>query len=177
MELHIPTPEHPLPDLGWRLMTPDDLDGVVQVARIAFPDHFEDRACFENRLDLHPPGCFVLTGADGGVMGYLVGYPWRGTAAPALNTLIDALPAEPDRLYLHDLALRPESRGGGRTRAAVETLAGHARGLGLPRMALVAVNDATRFWEGQGFSVVDAPDIRAKLESYGSDARYMERAL
>ena len=177
MEFHIPASQHPLPNLDWRLMTPPDLDGVVEVARIAFPDHLEDRACFENRLTLHPAGCFVLAGADGQVMGYLVGYPWRGTAAPALNTLIEALPGEPDRLYLHDLALRPEARGGGRTRTAVETLAEHAKALTLPTIALVAVNDATRFWEGQGFSVVDAPDIRAKLASYGSDARYMERPL
>lgn len=158
-------------------MTPADLDGVVEVARIAFPDHFEDRACFANRLALHPAGCFSLAEPDGSIRGYLVGYPWRGTAAPALNTLIDALPSDPDRLYLHDLALKPEARGGGRTRAAVEALADHARALGLPLMALVAVNDAVRFWEGQGFAVVDAPDIRAKLASYGPDARYMERSL
>ncbi|MGA0544918.1 GNAT family N-acetyltransferase [Brevundimonas sp. VNH65] len=158
-------------------MTPADLDGVVEVARVAFPDHFEDQTCFANRLNLHPAGCFSLAEPDGPVMGYLVGYPWRGTAAPALNTLIDGLPSHPDRLYLHDLALKPEARGGGRTRAAVEALADHARALGLPLMALVAVNDAVRFWEGQGFAVVDAPDIRAKLAGYGPDARYMERSL
>ena len=41
-------------------MRPTDIDAVVEVARLSFPDHFEDRACFQNRLALYPRGCFVL---------------------------------------------------------------------------------------------------------------------
>ena len=46
--------ERPLSTLTWRPMTPDDLDGVVAVAQLSFPDHPEERACFANRLELHP---------------------------------------------------------------------------------------------------------------------------
>jgi GNAT superfamily N-acetyltransferase len=158
-------------------MTGADLDGVVEVARVSFPDHPEDRACFAERLALHADGCLALAADGGPVEGYIVAYPWKGRAAPALNSLIGALPQDPDRVYLHDLALGPRARGGGRTRAAVQRIADHARALGLPLIGLVAVNDAVRFWEGQGFTVVDAPDIRAKLASYGPDARCMERVL
>ncbi|MBL7471037.1 GNAT family N-acetyltransferase, partial [Escherichia coli] len=56
-------------------MTVEDLDGVVAVARIAFPDHPEGRACFVERLALAPGPCFVLARADR-VAGYLIAYPW-----------------------------------------------------------------------------------------------------
>jgi hypothetical protein len=90
-------------------MTADDLDGVVGVAQLSFPDHPEERACFANRLELHPEGCFVLAAKDGPVMGYLVAYPWVRNAAPALNVLIDAIPTEAEVVYLHDLALHPDT--------------------------------------------------------------------
>ena len=158
-------------------MTAADIDGVVTVARLAFPDHFESRACFENRLDLYPAGSFALSDAHGAVHGYLFAYPWQGESAPALNTLIAALPADADRIYLHDLALHPRARGGGFTRPIVEQLATQARADGWPMIALVAVNNAADFWARLGFEAIDSPAIRVKLESYGPDARYMMRRL
>lgn len=160
----------------WRSMTEDDLDGVVAVARLAFPDHFEDRACFAERLGLNPSGCFVLADTAG-VTGYLVAYPWRLDSAPALNALIRGVPAEADTLYLHDLALHPQARGGGWTRPIVERLADQARAEGWPSIALVAVNDAAPFWERLGFRVRESEALGTKLASYGPDARYMVRPL
>lgn len=169
--------ERTLPRLTWRAMTATDLDAVAAVARIGFPDHFEGRDCFENRLALNPSGCFVLAGEDGFVGGYLVAYPWRADAAPALNTLIEAIPAEASVMYLHDLALHPDARGGGHTREIVERLARDARAAGWPAVALVAVNDAAAFWARNGFEVRTPPGMAEKLASYGDDARYMVREL
>ena len=163
-------------DLIWRPMTQDDLDGVVAVARLAFPDHPEDRGCFAERLDLNPTGCFVLESAEG-VRGYLIAYPWLRDSAPPLNTLIGTVPADAATLYLHDLALHPDARGGGCARPIVERLAAQAQADGWPSIALVAVNDAAPFWRRLGFQVVDAPVLAAKLASYGADARYMVRPL
>ena len=157
-------------------MTAADLHGVVEVARLSFPDHPEDRACFENRLALNPGGCFVLAG-DTGVRGYLVAYPWRRDAAPALNALIAAIPDDAAVIYLHDLALHPDARGGGHTREILERLAGEARQAGWRELALVAVNDAAAFWARNGFVVERPPGMAAKLASYGADARYMVRPL
>ena len=67
--------------LIWRSMTPTDLDAVAAIAVIGFPDHFEGRDCFENRLALNLAGCFVLVGGDGSPRGYLVAYPWTAGAA------------------------------------------------------------------------------------------------
>ncbi len=155
-------------------MTAADLDRVSEIAAIGFPDHFEGRDCFENRLDLNPSGCFVLETPEG-IEGYLVAYPWRADAAPALNTLIEAIPADASVLYLHDLALTPAVRGQGWSKPAVAAVVDLAMSGGWPAIALVAVNDATGFWRGHGFEVRETPEMAAKLASYGSDARYMTR--
>jgi GNAT superfamily N-acetyltransferase len=158
-------------------MTAADLDAVAEIALIAFPDHFEGRDCFENRLGLHPSGCFVLADKGGTPKGYLVAYPWRANAAPDLNTLVDALPDDASVFSLHDLALHPEARGGGWSRPIVERVADQARAAGWPALALVAVNDAAPFWERLGFVVSEAPEMAAKLAGYGPGARYMVRPL
>jgi len=159
--------------LQWRPMTAGDLDGVVEIAHLSFPDHVEDRSCFENRLETFAEGCFVLGCEKDRIHGYLVAYPWKGESAPSLNSRIERLPDEADRLYLHDLALHPQARGAGWTRPMVEQLVRQARTGGWPILALVAVNQATAFWEGLGFSVVDDQQVQARLASYGPDARYM----
>ncbi len=105
---------------GWRPMAVADLDRVVEVAAIGFPDHFEDRDCFENRLALWAGGCFVLEGCNR-VEGYLVAYPWRAAAVPPLNALIGAFPDDASLLYLHDLALTPVVRRQGWSRPAMLT--------------------------------------------------------
>lgn len=157
-------------------MTPDDLDGVCAVAAVAFPDHFEDRECFADRLVLHPEGCQVLT--DGRqVSGYLIAYPSRRGSIPALNSRLNALPDASDVLYVHDLALRPQARGTGHARAAIRALVEQARGDGWQALALVAVNDAESFWARHGFEVDPSPELEATLSRYGQGARYMLRRL
>ena len=161
----------------WRAMTPADLDGVVAGAAEAFPDHFEDRACFAERLALFPSGCRVLAKADGAVRGYLFAYPWRADAAPPLNALIGAIPPDASVFYLHDLALAGDVRGGGHARAAIQAVVDLAIEGRWPAIALVAVNDAVGFWARHGFQVADPPGMADKLASYGADARYTVRAL
>jgi ribosomal protein S18 acetylase RimI-like enzyme len=163
-------------DMNWRPMTAGDLDGVVATARLAFPNHPEDRPCFEERLALNPGGCFVLAG-EAGVRGYLIAYPWVSGSAPALNSLIGAIPEAADTVYLHDLALHPDARGGGHARPVIERLAAETRAAGWPSLSLVAVNEAAGFWARFGFEVRESQALRAKLASYGDDARYMVRAL
>lgn len=182
MEIHGSPVEHPLPGLNgqaliWRPMTATDLDAVVAIAAVGFPDHFEGRDCFENRLMLNPAGCFALAGEGGTVWGYLVAYPWTEDAVPALDTLIDTAPDDASVMYLHDLALDPSVRGGGWSRSIVERLAQDARVAGWPALTLVAVNHAAPFWERHGFEAVCPPGMAEKLAGYGAEARYMIRRL
>jgi GNAT superfamily N-acetyltransferase len=166
-----------LTDLHWRPMTEADLDAVAAIALISFPDHFEGRPMFANRLALAAQGCFVLAPEGGEPLAYAVSYPWRIDSAPPLNTLIEAIPEEAEVIYLHDLALHPSVRGRGATGEIVERLADQARSRGWPAIALVAVNDATGFWARHGFAVRESEAISRKLAGYGSDARYMIRPL
>lgn len=161
---------------GWRPMLSGDLDRVAQIAAIGFPDHFEGRECFENRLALFPNGCWVLDG-PGGPAGYLVAYPWHTDAAPQLNTLIEEIPADAAVLYLHDLAFSPSARGQGWSRSAMDVVLDLARRGGWAMVALVAVNDAVAFWRGHGFEVRETPAMSEKLNSYGPKARYMVRGI
>lgn len=161
----------------WRPMIESDLNVVAAIAAIGFPNHFEGISCFANRLAIYPGGCFVLAEGEGPPLGYLIAYPWMADEAPALNTLIEAIPSEAEVMYLHDLAIHPGTRGRGHSRIIVERLAADARAAGWPQLALVAVNDATAFWERHGFQVRDTPAILTKLASYGPDARYMLRPL
>jgi GNAT superfamily N-acetyltransferase len=177
MEFHRGPAEHPLPHLNWRAMTAADLDGVIAVAAEAFPNHFEERACYAERLDLYPQGCRVLTDEAGGVRGYVFAYPWSADAAPPLNVLIGSLPADAGVFYLHDLALLSSARGVGYAKAAVEAVVEMALDGGWPALGLVAINEAAPFWEGRGFEVADPPGMAEKLASYGADARYMVRRL
>lgn len=165
-----------MPVAQWRAMRAADIDGVAQVAAVAFPDHPEDRACFEERLALHPQGCFVL--ADGaGIAGYLVSYPWPLSVIPPLNSLIGTLPDQRDTIYLHDLALLPRVQGQGHARPIVERLAGDARATGARHIALVSVNGSVPFWQRLGFApMCDDPAIEAKLATYGGGSAYMVRA-
>ncbi len=125
MEFHGGPAQHPLSRLNWRSMTAADLDAVAAIAAVGFPDHFEGRDCFENRLALNPSGSFVLAAEDSAPLGYLVAYPWTADAAPALNTLIAAIPDDASVMHLHDLAIDPAARG----RVDGEVVQMHHRGV------------------------------------------------
>lgn len=162
-------------EVVWRAMTMADVDEVVSVAAAAFPDHFEQRACFENRLALFPQGCFVLGSRDR-VEGYLIAYPWAFGAIPPLNSLLDRLPETVETIFLHDLALREAVRGHGHAKPIVERLVRDGRELGASRIALVSVNGSVRFWQGLRFvPVIPDPTLLDKLLTYGDSAAYMVR--
>lgn len=164
------------PAMRWRPMTAADLPGVEAIGHrihVAYP---EDDAVFVERLDLFPAGCLVLA-RDGAILGYVLSHPWRHRTPPALNARIGQLPPDADCLYIHDLALLPEAQRRGAAGEILRRLAGLAIAHRLPAMALVALAGTSRFWQRQGFTVVDAPELSAKLASYDADARLMRRAL
>ncbi|WP_448661118.1 GNAT family N-acetyltransferase [Sphingomonas sp. CJ20] len=158
--------------LAWRPARADDLPAIHAIAAQVHPAFPEDAAVFAERLRLYPAGVWMLEG-PAGPLGYLIAHPWRGDDVPALDTLLGALPAGADLLYLHDLALMPAARGSGVGRAIVERIAAHSRAESLRAIRLVAINGSVPFWERQGFVVCAGGD----LTSYGADARRMERPL
>lgn len=106
----------------WRAMAAADLAAAERIAARVHPDYPEDAAVFAERLSLFPEGCLVLVSPSGELGGYVIAHPWRLGQPPALNSLLGALPAAADTLYIHDIALLPERRGGGAAGRALERL-------------------------------------------------------
>ncbi|WP_332878645.1 GNAT family N-acetyltransferase [Massilia sp. S19_KUP03_FR1] len=161
--------------MKWRQMHPADLDAVVAIAGRVHPDFPEERDIFADKLSLHAGGALVLE-SGAAVAGYCFAHPWHGTQPAPLNTLLGAIPASADALYLHDLALLPETQGAGAGTAAIAILLAKAASLRLERLCLVAVNGSMPFWSRHGFVVTDSAALRTKLASYGAEARFMVRA-
>ncbi len=168
------TPDHS--QAAWRGMSAADLAAVERIGALVHPDHPESPAVFAERVRLCPAGCLVLAGSAG-PLGYAIAHPWRFAQPPPLDTLLGALPSQPDTLYIHDIALMPATRGSGAGAAAVFRLAGLAGTLGLPSLSLVAVAGSHGFWQRQGFAAHDEPAMQPKLASYGPAARFMLRRL
>lgn len=166
--------QSPDPAPSWRPMAYGDLAAVERIAAQVHAGFFERREVFEDKLGLDPGGCFALD-LDGAVAGYAFSHPWRLNDVPALDGFLGALPAAPECLYLHDVALSESARGRGASAQLLDLLTSRATVEALPALALVAVHGSAPFWRGAGFE--DAPEANSTLATYGPAARYMIRRL
>jgi GNAT superfamily N-acetyltransferase len=165
-----------LPGVAWRAMTGYDLPAVEQIAAEVHPGFFESADVLAEKHRLYRPGSYLFEIGERPA-GYILSHPWKNGGLPALNTLLEALPPDPDTYYLHDLALLPVARRIGAASFIVSALAKHAATHGFATMSLVAVNGSQGFWERHGFAAVDAPELSQKLASYEDAARLMIRPL
>lgn len=163
-------------DVTWRAMSGYDLDAVSTIAGKVHPGFFETDAVLAEKHTLYRNGCYVLEVAEKPA-GYVLSHPWTLGTLPALNTLLGSLPENPDTLYIHDLALLPVTRGVGAAGKIVAALTKHAEAMGFASMSLVAVNGSLPFWEKQGFTAQNRPELAEKLAAYEEAARYMVKAL
>lgn len=162
--------------MHWRNITTLDLHAVEAIAAAVHPGFPEDMAVFVERQRRYPEGARLLE--LGGVpSGYVLAHPWRHGELPALNSLLGPMPADADTFYLHDLALLPPARGTGAAAHGVDLMLRHARLAGFATASLVAVNGSAPFWSRQGFDVVAATHLAAKLASYEPKAQLMVKAL
>ncbi|MCD2470206.1 GNAT family N-acetyltransferase [Jiella sp. MQZ9-1] len=158
--------------MAWRAMRRGDLDAVADLADRIHPDLPEDRAVFAERLPLYPSGCRVLA-SDAEIAGYALAHPICYPHPPALNTLIGALPPLGDALYIHDVAIAPDMRGGGHAAAAIRALL--ALGAAFPRCCLISVYGTAPFWRRFGFTDASCDCAPGALAAYGADALWMVR--
>ncbi len=161
-----------------RPMRSADLPEVLALQAEAYASatfELEGHDFFANRLQLAPACCLAAQAPDGTLAGYLVSYPWRGDAVPALGVPLPALPAPPDRWYLHDCAVARRARGQGVAPALHAAGARAAREQGLRQAALVALADAVAYWQRLGYQARQLPG--GELAGYGPGAAYMQRPL
>lgn len=110
--------------------------------------------------------------------GYGLAHPWRLDDIPPLDRLIAELPADPDCLFVHDIAVDARARGRRSTEAYLGLMESVARRRGLRHLALVAVYGTHEMWQRCGFVAKTTPAIIRTLQAYGgSQARYMTRAV
>jgi ribosomal protein S18 acetylase RimI-like enzyme len=160
----------------WRRAHAGDLAAISAIATRIHPDLPERPEVLSEKLRLYPDGCCVLA-AGNEIAGYGLAHPWMQQQIPPLDGFLARLPDAAECLYVHDVAVLPDFRGGV-ARAYVTELEELARSSGITTLALVSVYGTRRLWERLGFQGV-APDValRDKLSCYGASATYMLRGL
>lgn len=160
----------------WRPAHASDLPAISAIAARIHPDLPESLEVLAEKMRLYPDGCRVLVVGDE-IAGYGLSHPWKQHRIPPLDGLLERLPEDADCLYVHDVAVLAESRGGV-LRAYIADIEQLARASGLATLALVSVYATQPLWQRLGFRPVTADaDLRAKLASYGEGATYMLRDL
>lgn len=160
----------------WRPAHASDLPAISAIAARIHPDLPESPEVLAEKMRLYPDGCRVLVVGDE-IAGYGLSHPWKQHRIPPLDGLLERLPEDADCLYIHDVAVLAESRGGV-LRAYIADIEQLARASGLATLALVSVYATQPLWQRLGFRPVTADaDLRAKLASYGEGATYMLRDL
>ncbi|MCK1386884.1 GNAT family N-acetyltransferase [Bradyrhizobium sp. 21] len=160
----------------WRPARTSDLPAIGAIAARIHPDLPERPEVLAEKMRLYPDGCRVLA-ADDGIVGYGLAHPWTQHRIPPLDGLLERLPGDADCLYVHDVAVLPNFRGGV-VRDYVAAIEDLARASGIATLALVSIYATRPLWQRLGFRAVTADaGLRAGLASYGSNATYMLRDL
>jgi predicted N-acetyltransferase YhbS len=162
----------------FRTMTPADVPAVMQIqARCYGVSMQESEAAIRDRLEASPDLSWVAD-TDGRIGAYLVAYRSRLGKLGALGAPFD-IPADPDSLYLHDLAVDPGCKGQGLGPALVRMALRKADDESLPYSSLVSVQASKEFWERQGYAVWTDLDVRQALhlDTYTGPAWYMVNRL
>ena len=155
-----------------------DLADLLAVQLACYGEGFvESGEVFARRL-ASPANCSLVLERGGVVCAYLAAYrSVRGKVTP-LHGDFEAV-AQPDTLYLHDMAVLPANAGQGLARALLQPLWAQAVAQGMRHSALVSVQGSQAYWERQGYAQQPLEDAtqRARLTSYGESAVYMVRSL
>jgi hypothetical protein len=159
-------------DYFWRPIAAEDLQAVHEIANEVHTSLPERPEVFDEKFRIFPKGCLILH-SDGGAVGYAIAHPWLLNSVPPLDAFLNALPAAPNCLYLHDTAIRPSGRGQSATTKLAAQLRTIATQEELENLALISVYGTDRLWSRFGFSTVHDPILAEKLASYGPTAKYM----
>jgi GNAT superfamily N-acetyltransferase len=137
-----------------RGLTAADLPELHRLeAETYLPVLHESDEAFLRIIDLFPGGAFGLFDGDE-LCAYAFALPLRAGTVLELKAPLDALPADADTFYIHDVAVGERHRGRGLARRLVEELLRRARAGGFRRSELVSVQGSAPFWQRFGFERV-----------------------
>lgn len=124
-----------------RPLTDADMPAVAALQLVAFAPLFhEPQEILASRLTVAPNLCWGAFDDDD-LLAYILSHPWPAASPPPIGVTLSAPPPS-DNWFVHDLAIGPAARGLGLGRALVGAASGAARGEGLTRGDLVAVQGA-----------------------------------
>jgi N-acetylglutamate synthase-like GNAT family acetyltransferase len=163
-----------------RLIIEADLAAIARLQDSCYSDAlYESPKLLAQRLATAPHSCWLLENTAGELLAYLFSYPAQDGYVTPLAAEFTAV-AEPELLYLHDMAVSPNARALGLAGQLLNTAKQHALALGLNKLALVAVQGSVPYWQRQGFAGVTTIPAQAAqaLASYqGQQACYMQLCL
>ncbi|GAA4498177.1 GNAT family N-acetyltransferase [Pseudaeromonas paramecii] len=154
-----------------RAIDEGDWPQIMQLQRQAYHAVTPEReAVLRSKQRLGPRSCWVAIRRQQ-VVGYCLAHPWHAGPPPCLDQEYAPV-AEASLLYVHDVVVAPQAQGLGVAAAFLQCASTQARACRLPRMALVAVQDAAAFWRRHRFEPgAQVPDQAI----YGPGALYLER--
>lgn len=164
----------PTANARWESLEESDLervDAIQHVIHAGLPERLELLA---EKRKLFPEGCRRLV-RERAMIGYALAHPWTLGNVPILNAPLGALPAQPNCLHMHDVAILPEGRGAGAAGAYVAHLLRLAGEMVIGALACVSVYGTAPLWARHGFLRVATQPEAPALGSYGPDAVYMVR--
>ena len=155
-----------------------DVVSVMQIQAECYVSFIvESEETIRRRLSDFPDTAWVAENQSG-ICGYLVTYRSRvGNIAP-LGSVFEQI-ADPDCLYLHDLAISERVKGQGLGGQLASLAFGYAIAKGLRYSALVSVQNSQPFWQRLGYEPwMDlSVEHTQNLKTYERQALYMVKTL
>ncbi|WP_241557368.1 GNAT family N-acetyltransferase [Croceibacterium ferulae] len=161
------------PAIRLKALGPQDLPAALEIQAGAYPAFMvEDAPAFLSRITLAASYCLAAW-RGGEMLGYLLAHGWKRQSPPAVGAVLkDGTPGEV--LYLHDLAVAAAGRDLRIGRQLVTRAFAMAAQDGLRSAELIAVEGAADYWRRLGFAErAVADDLKARIMTYGSQARFM----
>ena len=167
-----------LPDMTFQIipMTPAHIAEAVRVQAEAFAEDLrESPEVFADRMERFGQ-YFRVVFVGGKMVGYMIAFPWKLGDTLVNNEKFPADLPEPDCFYIHDIAILPDARGQGISRALLDEAYQAALRLGYDAVSLVAVGQSGSYWDNAGFvpyTQVGPQKLERILDIYGPGARLM----
>ena len=159
-------------------MTAADIPAVDELSNRVHIKYPERQGVLQEKFALFPKGCFTLTDASATIVGYCFSHPWIEGALPSLDTFLETLAENPSSYFIHDLTVDPSMQRRNLAGALMPNIVSIAKGIAVPRIALVAVNGSEPFWARMGFRRTDDPSLQASTrKKYDESAVHMQQNL
>lgn len=147
-----------------RTLTESDIPAVLRVQKEAYrPELIECADTFLHKMRLFPQGAL---GYFNGEMGaYIFVHPWLKESVVPLDHALAKLPAHPDCIYIHDLAVGNAARGKGVGKLLMDRVFAIGEEMGIHTYSLVAVQSSEPFWRRFGFTPVEGFEYVENVEA------------